>query len=41
MTAFTQFYFAKFNNGRQLSWKLNEGSAELRGTFNNRQHYEF
>ena len=41
MTAFTQFYFTKFNNGRQLNWKLNEGSAELRGNFNNRQHYEF
>lgn len=41
MTAFTQFYFSKFNNGRNLNWKLSEGQAELRGTFNNRQHYEF
>jgi len=41
MTAFTQFYFSKFNNGRNLNWKLSEGQAELRGNFNNRQHYEF
>jgi hypothetical protein len=39
MAAFTQFYFSKFNNGRQLHWKLSLGSAELRGTFN--QRYEF
>ena len=41
MTGFTQFYFSKFNNGRQLNWKLNLGSAELRGTFKGGQHYEF
>ena len=41
MTGFTQFYFSKFNNGRLLNWKLNLGSAELRGTFKGGQHYEF
>lgn len=39
MAAFTQFYFSKFNNGRQIHWKLSLGSAELRGNFH--QKYEF
>lgn len=39
MSAFTQFYFSKFNNGRQIHWKLSLGSAELRGNFH--QKYEF
>jgi hypothetical protein len=29
MTGFSQFYFNKYNNGRQLNWKLSLGSAEL------------
>lgn len=39
MASFTQFYFSKFNNGRQIHWKLSLGSAELRGNFG--QRYEF
>ena len=38
MASFTQFYFSKFNNGRQIHWKLSLGSAELRCNFN--QRYE-
>ena len=42
MTGFTQFYFNKYNNGRQLNWKLSLGSAELQGVFGrNNQKYEF
>ena len=39
MNYFTQFYFSKFTNSRQIHWKLSLGSAELRGNFN--QKYEF
>lgn len=40
MAAFTQFYFTKFNSGRQVHWKLSLGSAELRGNFGPNK-YEF
>merc|ERR1712048_611765 len=33
MASFTQFYFSKYNQGRQLNWKMSLGSAELRGNF--------
>lgn len=35
MTTFTQFYFGKYNNGRQLHWKMSMGTAELKGHFAN------
>lgn len=41
MASFTQFYFSKYNQGRQLNWKLSLGSAELRGNFGAKQRYEF
>ena len=41
MASFTQFYFSKYNQGRQLNWKLSLGSAELRGNFGQKMRYEF
>ena len=41
MTCFTQFYYNKFNNGRQLNWKLSLGSAELKAKLNSSTRYEF
>ena len=43
MTCFTQFYYNKFNNGRQLNWKLSLGQAEVRAQFdpNSQKNYEF
>ena len=41
MASFTQFYFSKYNQGRQLNWKLSLGSAELRGNFGASKRYEF
>ena len=42
MTCFTQFYYNKFNNGRQLNWKLSLGSADLKAKFGSGPHrYEF
>ena len=42
INSFTQFYLTKFANGRTLSWKLNLGTAELKGVFNSGQKkYEF
>ena len=34
MTVFKQYYLSKFT-GRQLNWKLNQGSAELRARIGN------
>ena len=34
MSVFKQYYLSKFT-GRQLNWKLNQGSAELRAKIGN------
>ena len=42
MASFTTFYYSKYNSGRVLNWKLNLGSAELKGgLFKDNKHYEF
>ncbi len=41
INTFTQYYFSKFNSGRQLHWKLSLGSADLRSKLNSAQRYEF
>jgi len=41
INTFTQYYFGKFNNGRQLHWKLSLGSAELKSKLNSSTRYEF
>lgn len=41
MASFVQFYFNKYNNSRQLHWKLSLGTAELKGNFLNERKYEF
>lgn len=40
MNAFSQFYYQKFNNGRQLTWKMSLGTAELKGNIFDKK-YEF
>ena len=42
MASFTTFYYSKYNNGRMLNWKLNLGSAEIKGgIFIDGKSYEF
>jgi len=41
MTTFTQFYFGKYNNGRQLHWKMSMGTADVKGNFSNNRSFEF
>jgi hypothetical protein len=41
MSCFAQFYFNKFNNGKQLNWKFSLGTADLRSKLNSQTRYEF
>jgi hypothetical protein len=41
MTCFASFYFNKFNNGRQLNWKLSLGTADLKSKLNSQTRFEF
>jgi len=41
MSCFAQFYFNKFNNGKQLNWKFSLGTADLKSKLNSQTRYEF
>lgn len=41
MNTFSQYYQHRFNNVRQLHWKLSLGQADLRSKLNSNTRYEF
>jgi len=41
INTFSQYYQHRFNNVRQLHWKLSIGSAELKARLNSQMKYEF
>lgn len=41
MNCFSQYYQHRFNNTRQLHWKLSLGHADLRSRLNSTTRYEF